>query len=313
MYFQICLCFAIFTVTYSCDNNNKTGDYCGMLVYGAKQPYEWLPDNSKDIMVKEDSLMNCTFDNQLYTAVYVDATIRHGARWPTQQNMERFNVIAQLLSNSSLAYLDNWNNTFTSDKAMQLSQVGIREMEYLGNVVGTVFSTLLRGNKQGQSYISSNKKRCEDSAYYFSKTLNSNTTIDKDDFFRSLVLNNTMIRHYDECNEYNSMVQADSYIFNQVKVFREQYITTQTLENLNTILDGGKYNISLGKYFLVVFFPFPTDLRVKIFREHIMTQTCCPFRQVHESGLKIDKKETVIEQRYETNVNQLSVTFLCTQ
>ncbi|XP_053393575.1 multiple inositol polyphosphate phosphatase 1-like [Mercenaria mercenaria] len=175
-------------------------------VFSTKTNYKWSHFSSA---TTDDGFMFST-GSKTCNAIHVSMVSRHGARWPSDGDMEDIKELHRNIieSKPSTVYpeLDSWIPRYNESDEKQLTTEGKKEQEDLGARLGIRFKTLFNNNGKNVKFVSSSKSRTKDSNEYFHKGLSAGV--------QSVIeytneVNDGIVRPYDDCDNYEETVESD--------------------------------------------------------------------------------------------------------
>ena len=215
-------------------------------IFSTKTKYEW----SHSTTVNTDGYYSFTSGSRTCRAVHVNMVSRHGARWPSDDDMEDIEEIHEriIASKSANVYpgLDSWRFRYDESNEKQLTVEGQKEQQDLGARIGLQLKTLFANNGHIK-YVSSSKSRTKHSNEFFHKGLS--TSIPTLTEYKNEV-NNDLIRPYDDCDKYEETVESDDNLEELTKFTKSfifENITTSVKERL-----GISFTPSEGNFILLI-------------------------------------------------------------
>ncbi|XP_021378415.1 multiple inositol polyphosphate phosphatase 1-like, partial [Mizuhopecten yessoensis] len=189
--------------------------FYGQPIFATKTPYFWERNANEAIAV--NSGMNITHNGKTCTAIYVDALLRHGARYPSSDVSASMLSLVPKLRSSHLAsqssFINTWSNQFPMDLNAQLTSRGKREQYTLGKRFLSRFQSLLQPASDCIRYYATYKKRTQDSSKYFEQGVTGRKMTDDLSNSTQPTIDNIMLRFFANCDEYStSVLNNDSAI-----------------------------------------------------------------------------------------------------
>ena len=244
---------------------------CNLDVFGSKTAYDWAVD-TQNLVTADDQDMSATFEGKTCKAIYVNAIIRHGVRYPSDGDMEDMTKLQERIIDNKASnvfnFIDTWNNTYPLEDEKQLVETGRKEMSDIGERFARRFATLFRNyhNTKKIQYVSSSKDRAIESAekFYegFTKVLTGQLTSSQVNY----TVNNSLVRFYDDCNYYEEVIEDSPVVFKQFHDFMKTSIFTNMKTQIEERLGFQNITLETG---LLFFFRFPMLLYVTISKESI--------------------------------------------
>ncbi|XP_060077725.1 multiple inositol polyphosphate phosphatase 1-like [Ylistrum balloti] len=230
-----------------------SSSFYGKLIFGSKTPYFWERDANQTIGV--DSGMTITHNGKTCTAFYVDALLRHGARYPTSKYIANMNSLVPKLRNLPRAaqhpFLNTWVNRFPLDLNGQLSFLGRQEQYSLGKRFLSRFHSLLHPASDRFKYYASYKKRTQDSSNYFQQGVTGRQMTDDFSNDTQPTINNIMLRFYSNCHEYSISVLNNHSAIAEYFKFQRGPEFTAMMKAVSDRVTAGHFNLTFSELMTV--------------------------------------------------------------
>ncbi|KAL4219882.1 PHOsphatase [Mactra antiquata] len=212
----------LYTLIIFCSLVDKSIGISDWDVFATKTTYHWATGRTINPFFAD---VDYSFlkGNYECKAVHVNMVLRHGARWPTDSNMEHIEELANKIkenkTSSLFTELDNWANRYDLQNDGKLVQEGMVEQEFIGRNTWMRFQTLFEmyGNKYVK-FVSSSKGRCIQSTQSFYNGFYK--TMDNKPIF-AYEKNNKLMRFYDDCDRYETDVEDNEENFKELRTFEK--------------------------------------------------------------------------------------------
>lgn len=176
--------------------------------YGTKTAYFWAYPERNPV---QNRLMKIALGGRACDAVHVNILSRHGARYTSVNDMRSFTTLQQKLShtftNKAFSFINDWVNKYPEDNAELLTDLGYKEMAYLGKFYGKELKSLLNGtvspegNLLSARFGTTRKTRTQESALWFYKGLTGVLTGQELSNLKPEV-RDSVLRFYENCKRY---------------------------------------------------------------------------------------------------------------
>ena len=174
---------------------------------------------------------------------YLLTIFRHTSRFPTAKNIENFSLLQTKLSNISFnqqyQWLRNWTNTFTLDRAGELSPAGEREAQLIGKNYKRRYMGIFDHYSPHLFQVNSTfKNRTYETAQAFLTGVFGHNLKDKFEITRNTE-NDPFLRFFDDCLKYNQ-----NTLENASRQVEQMESTSEFLELVE------RFNYRLGTHLL---------------------------------------------------------------
>ena len=228
---------------------------CNLDVFGSKTAYDWAVDTGNLVTVDNQDMTE-TFEGKSCEAIYVNGVIRHGSRYPGDDDMEDMTKLQEKIIENKAAnsydFISAWNNTYPPDKEKELVETGRKEMKDIGQRFARRFATLFRNylNSSKIQFVTSRKHRTIESAEKFVEGLTEFLIGQKVQV--NSTVNDTLVRFYEDCDYLDEAVEDSPTVFKEFNDFMKTVTFTEMKANLETRL--GFQNASLETGLLTLHF-----------------------------------------------------------
>ena len=223
--------------------------FYGQPIFSTVTPYFWARNANESIAV--DSGMTINHLGKTCRAIYVDALLRHGIRFPIGYYIDGMNKLLVKLRIPSViqrhSFINTYVNPFSASMDGQLSNVGKTEQYTLGKRFLARFQSLLAPKPDRIKYYATSQKRTQDSVKYFREGLTGQTMSGDTSRIPDPVVDDKMLRFFDTCKKY-----SDSVVNNRTS--RQEYYNftagpemTRVVQRVSARLANGEVNLSTGK------------------------------------------------------------------
>lgn len=220
--------------------------FYGKLLFGTKTPYFWARDANETIAA--DSGMTITHNGQTCKAIYVDALLRHGARYPTSGYIVDMQSLLPKLqglpSASQHPFLSTWVDKFPMNLNSQLSSLGRNEQYTLGKRFGSRFRSLLQPNRT--QYYATFKKRTQDSSKLFEQGLTGRQMSEDLTNGTQPIIDNIMLRFFDNCKEYSIHVLNNDTAYEEYFKFQRGPEFSAMIKAVSDRITDGNMNLTIS-------------------------------------------------------------------
>lgn len=203
-----------------CDVN----DVCNrpLPVYSTVTTYDWANVREEPT---PDAGYTVNWNGETCKAVHVSMLVRHGARYPLEDETPKIQNLRQRLlqvtNGPRFEDVKNWITDFTSENTGKLVQTGASEQFSIGRRTGLKFKTLFENNAQSLKFLSSTQQRNTESSAKFYDGLSS--AVSGIEGYQNSI-NGSLLRFYESCNKYHTRINleeskayADTKDFSQLK------------------------------------------------------------------------------------------------
>ena len=189
--------------------------------FGTKTAYDWAVD-SANIVTQDNQDMVINHDGKTCTAIYVDGFIRHGARYPGEDDMEAMTKLQERINASKPAgsydFISTWENTYPPEEEDKLVETGRQEMRDIAGRFAKRFSQLFSNNVDKIKLTTSRKDRAIESAERFYEGLTETLTGQRKTDVSSTV-NDTLARYYEDCDYFENAIEDNVEFFKEFHQF----------------------------------------------------------------------------------------------
>ena len=216
-------------------------------VFSTKTSYPWATKSQEPAL---NSGTHTGVNNKLCKAIHVSMVVRHGARFPSGGATEEITDLHEHLLHYSdspqFKNISTWVSPYTEEMSGELAPAGEKEQHGLGRRAALKFEALFNNGAEYMWFVSSSKDRARDSSANFyngMKSVLSNTWRYKNE------LNNSIMRFYDGCENYDKQVDDNDTHFREFIRFDDtpQFVAIRkALEKklkVDSNLDPGNANI----------------------------------------------------------------------
>ncbi|KAL3860395.1 hypothetical protein ACJMK2_010520 [Sinanodonta woodiana] len=198
-------------------------------ILSTKTSYFWSHDVTSPITKDEYTTVN--FNGRKCTAVHVNGIFRHGLRYPSAGDMQDMtslqNKLAPNVRNAKYDFLKTWSNTYPTEKANFLHDMGKEELHIIGSRLGKRLFSLLDGNMDNIHFVSSSTQRTKASAQEFFSGLSLGVR-DAPSTAITPQINNNLTRYFDMCKLYTDSVDTNITALKEYS----QFLTGELFRNV---------------------------------------------------------------------------------
>ncbi|CAC5426002.1 MINPP1 [Mytilus coruscus] len=223
--FEMAIWVLLFTITILYNSKLSDGDMLtglGNNLFGRKCSYFWRFSNTS---VPTNYLMKVVQkDGNVCTAVQLNFISRHGARMPTLNDYASFDQLKKKIKDHSknqiYSFLKYWKN-YPPNTHDHVDDLGRWESHYLGNLYGSGLYDLLHGNISPTTIRLTGTKilRTRTSASKFYKSLSERVSGKASTDIQPGV-NNTILRYWDDCPNYDLTIKNNKTQLQQQYAFQ---------------------------------------------------------------------------------------------
>lgn len=228
--------------------------------FSTKTPYDWVyPAEDTDL---EDKWFNEKVGDLMCSAVHTSVVVRHGTRFPGQEDAQKISEIHSKLVPEKLKTfpdLRTWKNPFPYNDKKALASLGEIELESFGKrTAQRLFSLFAEEDIDSFRYIISSTERSKNSAksFYsgFTRVLQEEVEEDDDEYEPEVI--DKLLRFHDLCEKYVNSVGKNETALKEFKIFLSGNLVTAIKDKVNKKLGISKDTLSGGKSIIIVCFPF---------------------------------------------------------
>ncbi|XP_060077727.1 multiple inositol polyphosphate phosphatase 1-like [Ylistrum balloti] len=235
-------------------STHGSSSFYGESLFGSKTPYFWERDANQTIGV--DSGMTITHNGKTCTAFYMDALLRHGARYPkTPYIVDMNTIVTKLRSLPTTAtqhpFVNTWVDRFPMNLNAQLTSLGKQESYTLGKRFLSRFHSLLQPASARLQYYASDKKRTQDSANYFQQGVTGRQMTDDFSNDTQPTIDNTMLRFYTNCHEYSATVLTNDSAIEEFFKFQQGPEYTAMKKAVSDRITAGHINLTISEILVI--------------------------------------------------------------
>lgn len=222
--------------------------------FSTKTPYGWIhPAEDTDL---EDKWFNEKTGDLMCSAAHTSIVVRHGTRFPGQDDVEKISEIHSRLDSEHLKTfpdLHSWKNPFPSNDKKSLASLGEIELEGFGKrTAQRLFSLFAEEDIDSFRYIISSKERTKDSAHSFydgfTRVLQEEVEEDDDEYEPEVI--DKLLRFHDLCEKYVKSVGENKTALQEYYNFQSGNLVTAIRNKIikklgisEEMLNGGKINV----------------------------------------------------------------------
>ncbi|XP_076459672.1 multiple inositol polyphosphate phosphatase 1-like [Babylonia areolata] len=207
---------------------------CAFKHFSTKTPYSWIYGSEETNL--EDKLFNQKVGDLMCSAVHTSVVVRHGTRFPGQDDVQKISEIHSRLAPDSLNGLPDlmaWKNPFPDNDRKSLADLGEVELEKLGKrTAQRLFSLFAEEDIDSFRYIISSKERTKDSGRSFfdgfTRVLQEEVEEEDDDYEPEII--DKILRFHTLCDKYVQSVGEN-------KTALKEYYTFQSGDRITAIKD----------------------------------------------------------------------------
>ncbi|CAC5377474.1 MINPP1 [Mytilus coruscus] len=261
-YFLLPVTMAILYIAQTCNADMLTGQ--GNNLFGHKCSYFWRFPNTT---IKTNYLMQFVqMDGNICNAMQFNYISRHGARMPETDDYASFGQLkTKIIEHSSnllrYPFIQRWQNYRQSTHA-HVEDLGRWELHYLGNFFGSGLYNLFHGNisPATMKLTATERQRTQTSSIEFYKALSKRVTGKALNDIHPVV-NNTMLRYWDNCPNYDLTILKNKTQMQQQYAFQNSSYFQNVIKSVTKKLE---MNVSLTPDDIKAMFMIcATDLAVR--------------------------------------------------
>ena len=223
--------------------------FYGQPIFSSVTPYFWARNANESIAV--DSGMTINHLGKTCRAIYVDALLRHGTRFPDGYYIDGMNKLLAKLRKPSViqrhSFIKTYVNPYSASMDGQLSNVGKTEEYTLGKRFLARFHSLLAPKADFIKYYATSVKRTQDSAKYFWEGVTGQIMSGDTSRIPDPVVDDKMLRFWDTCKKYSDSVVNNRTSRQEYYKFKAGPEITGVVQRVSVRLTNGDVNLSTGK------------------------------------------------------------------
>ena len=221
-------------------------DGYGNNLFASKTGYFWTHPKKTP---QTDEMYRVIHNGQKCKAIQFNLVSRHAARYTSIADMYSFtnlqNKIKSNYRNSNFSFISTWVNNYPRNKDSSVSELGVKEMQYLGMKYAKSLHTLFSGQQKRTKLVTSSKTRTKTSGLAFINGMNNEYSYQNPAQVMPVV-DEKVTRFYEDCTNYESRVAENKTFMHEMYDFQISAIFQKMIDGIVKNL-GMNRTLSAGK------------------------------------------------------------------